>query len=148
MHLPPAAAYSVGRSPHHAGAIGVFAITDIAEIAWVVQSGWSFPGVLAVLVVAAVVIFASWSWWHSACGVLRWSGQRWMWSGWPRAVSIHVNCLLDLQGYCLVRLTDHDRASVWIALHARPGEVAPWQAMRRALVASAGVGNLLLDGDC
>lgn len=146
MYFAPAAAYPVGRSPHHAYAIGILAFLDFATISWVDQNGYSIAGVLVTLLSAAAVIFAGYSWWHAVCGTLRWSGQRWLWSGWPGAGSLQVLCVLDLQDYCLLRLTDNGYGSLWIPLYARSGDRAPWQAMRRALMASAGGGNLLENG--
>ncbi len=146
MYFAPAVAYPVGRSPHHAYAIGILAFADIATIAWVGQNGHSIGAVLLILAAVAAVIFAAYSWWHSVCGTLRWSGQRWVWSGWPESASLQVSCVLDLQGYCLLRLTDNGYGSLWIALCPRSGDRAPWQAMRRALVASAN-GSRSLEND-
>jgi len=146
MYFAPAAAYPVGRSPHHAYAIGISAFANIATISWVGQNGYSLAVVLVTLAAFAAVIFAGYFWWHSVRGTLRWSGQRWLWSGWPGAVSLQVSCVLDLQGYCLLRLTDKGYGSLWIPLCARSGDRAPWQAMRRALVASAN-GRRSLEND-
>lgn len=142
MHLPPAAQWRLGRGRAHA-ALLVLAVAlhllllfflrgQVAPAAW-----W---GLLALAL--ALLLHASWRWWKSPVGVLRWTGREWHWMPAGSMQDVQVCVLLwvlDLQTVALVHAGPEGRrgTSRWLWLERGAQSPLAWMALRRALLASA-----------
>jgi hypothetical protein len=74
-------------------------------------------------------------WKNSPAGQLRWDGQDWCWesrgyqSGTPAR---HLTVALDLQRFLLLRLENHDKATLWLWA-SRSAMPERWMDLRRAV---------------
>jgi hypothetical protein len=137
MHNAPPVAYPLGRSHFQGWALAGFWIAGLLVTIgwWLIAPGFDWRTVTAMAAVVAAGV-AAWLGWRSApLGQLHWDGQVWRWespgyqAGTPvRALSV----VLDLQRILLIRLDNHDHASLWLWAH-RSAFPDRWLDLRRAV---------------
>ncbi|MEO8023257.1 hypothetical protein [Polaromonas sp.] len=119
MHSAPPVTYPMGRS-HFQGLalLALWVAGATALVLWwrIAQSvDWRLWVMLAG--VLAFGLAAGRGWKNSPVGHLRWDGQDWCWesqgyrSGMPAR---HLTVALDLQRSLLLRLENHDHATLWL----------------------------------
>lgn len=145
MHLAPAAQWRLERGRAHAGLLIVAAAFHFLVLffLWGQVAASAWWGLLALAL--ALLLHAGWRWWKSPVGVLRWTGQEWQLLSAhlaPLAWSAQVCTLrwvLDFQTVALVQVgvASGKGTSRWFWLERGAQNLAPWTALRRALVASA-----------
>lgn len=137
MHNAPPVAYPLGRS-HFQGAalVGLWLAGLLVTVGWwLAAPAFDWRHGIAMAAVVAVGTAAWLRWRNAPIGQLRWDGQVWLWesaaypSGMPvRALSV----ALDLQRTLLLRLDNHDHASLWLWAH-RAALPERWLDLRRAV---------------
>ncbi|MDP1564871.1 MAG: hypothetical protein Q8L91_01230 [Polaromonas sp.] len=137
MHNAPPVAYPLGRSHFQGWALAGFWLAGLLVILgwWLGAPGfdWRIGWALAALVAAGV---AAWLGWRNApVGQLHWDGQFWRWEspGYQTGTPVlALSVALDLQRILLIRLDNHDHASMWLWAHqsACPEH---WLDLRRAV---------------
>ncbi len=142
MHLPPPAQWRHGRSRAHAALLTLAAASYAVLLffLWhqVDPAAWSGLFVLALV----LLLHASWRWWKSPVGVLRWTGREWHWlqsQAVPAAQVCAVRWMLDLQTVALVHAAPQSGsgANRWLWLERGAQSAAAWMALRRAMLANA-----------
>lgn len=148
MHLPPATQWRLGRSRAHGLTLALALALNAALLffLWgqVAPSAWG--GLL--LLALVLLLQASWRWWTSFDGVLRWTGKEWQLLPAHLTTLVHlapsaqvctVRWVLDLQTVALVHVGPEfgEGQSRWLWLERGEQELPPWVALRRALVGSA-----------
>ena len=142
MHRAPAVSILVERSRLHLLAIvsmwllGCFTVTAFVHI----QAPLLWLSVIELAVVLGCGLVALRGWKNAPAGRLRWDGQRWYWSGFEDDVTCVLGLHIDLQNFMLVSVRAHPLSGVWLWLERRPSGEG-WIALRRAIVASQGVGK-------
>jgi hypothetical protein len=137
MHNAPPVAYPLGRS-HFQGRVlaGLWMLGVLILACW-----WSaapaFDWRIGVGVGAlATAGLAAWLGWRNApAGQLRWDGQVWRWEsqGYPSGTPVlTLSGALDLQRTLLLRLENHDHATLWLWAH-RASLPERWLDLRRAV---------------
>jgi hypothetical protein len=146
MHLPPAAQWRLGRGRAHAALLVLAAAIHLLLLFFlrgqVAAAAWWGLTALAL----ALLLHASWRWWKSPVGVLRWTGREWHWmpAGAMQDVQVCVlRWVLDLQTVALVHAgaATGSGASRWLWLERGAQNAPAWTALRRALLASSASRN-------
>ncbi len=138
MHNAPPVTYPMGRSHFQGFALLGLWLAGMAVLVWwwwwVVQSvDWRLWVMLAA--VLTVGLSAGLGWKNSPAGQLRWDGQDWCWesrgyqSGTPAR---HLTVALDLQRSLLLRVENHDHATLWLWA-SRSAMPERWLDLRRAV---------------
>jgi len=139
MDLPPAAQWSIGRGRAHAVVLVLAAVIHLLLLffLWDQVAPAAWWGLLALALV--LLLHASWRWWKSPVGVLRWTGSEWHWLQAPVIQVCALRWVLDLQTVVLVYADPEygSRASRWLWLERGAQSPLAWSALRRALLASA-----------
>jgi len=139
MHLPPAAQWRLGRGRAHAALLILAAALHLILLFFlrgqVAPAAWW--GLLALAL--ALLLHASWRWWKSPVGVLRWTGLEWHWLQAPAVQVCVLRWVLDLQTVALVHsgAAAGSGTSRWLWLERGAQNPLAWMALRRALLASA-----------
>jgi hypothetical protein len=137
MHSAPPVTYPMGRSHFQGFAqLGLW-LAGVAVLAlwwWTAQRvDWRLWVMLAA--VLAVGLATGLAWKNSPAGQLRWDGRDWCWesrgyqSGTPAR---QLTVALDLQRSLLLRLENHDRATLWLWAN-RSAVPERWLDLRRAV---------------
>lgn len=137
MHNAPPVVYPLGRSHFQGAALAGFWLSGVLVSVgwWLVGPGfdWRIGIAMAALVLAGV---AAWLGWRSApVGQLHWDGQVWRWesTGYQAGTPVlALSVTLDLQHTLLLRLHNHDHASIWLWVH-RAALPERWLDLRRAV---------------
>ena len=142
MHSAPAVSYPVGRSPFQGWLLGLAGLgATLSGWLWCYQAdpaGWR-QWLFAMTLLGACVV-AGEAWRRSPRGSLRWDGQVWSWTSVDASACGVLKVHFDLQ-FCLVlSLRPHSGARVWL-WPQRTGEVALWNALRRAVFSRRSVGQ-------
>jgi len=142
MHLPPAAQWRLGRGRAHAALLILAAALHLLLLSflWSQVAPAAWWGLLALSL--ALLLHASWRWWKSPVGMLRWTGREWHWmpAGSMQDVQVCVlRWVLDLQTVALVHsgAAAGSGTSRWLWLERGAQNPLAWMALRRALLASA-----------
>jgi hypothetical protein len=142
MNNAPAVSYPVGRSNFHGWMLGLVSLAGLlAGLLWRFQADppmWRQGLFVATLLATGLAALQAWR--HSPCGSLKWDGQ-----GWSLTVPGATFCglptvHLDLQWCLLLRLRTENDSCHWLWLE-RQGDVAPWNALRRALFSASAAGQ-------
>ncbi|WP_395060671.1 hypothetical protein [Polaromonas sp.] len=151
MHNAPPVAYPLGRSHFQGMVLAAVWLAGLLVTAgwWLIAPGFDWRIGLGVVAVAATGAVA-WLCWRSApVGQLHWDGQVWRWespsyqAGTP---VLDLSVALDLQRTLLIRLDNHDHATLWLWAH-RGALPERWLDLRRAVYSrrKARPGGLLPD---
>jgi hypothetical protein len=137
MHNAPPVVYPLGRSHFQGVTLAGLWLTGL-----LVTTGWWLAGPgfdwrLGISMAAvAVAGLAAWLGWRNApVGQLHWDGQDWRWEsqGYPSGTPVlALSVALDLQRTLLLRLENHDNASLWLWAH-RAAMPERWLDLRRAV---------------
>ncbi|MDO8387047.1 MAG: hypothetical protein Q7T13_11690 [Polaromonas sp.] len=137
MHNAPPVAYPLGRSLFQGWALAGLWLAGLLVTAfwWLAGPGFDWRTGLAVAAVVAAGVLA-WLGWRSApVGQLHWDGQAWFWEspGYQAGTPVlALSVALDLQRTLLIRLDNHDHASMWLWAH-RSAFPERWLDLRRAV---------------
>jgi hypothetical protein len=137
MYNAPPVAYPLGRSHFQGMALAALWLSGLLVIAlwWMVAPGFDWRIGVALAAVAAAGVTA-WLGWRSApVGQLHWDGQVWRWEsqGYQTGTPVlALSVMLDLQRTLLIRLDNHDHASLWLWAH-RSAFPERWLDLRRAV---------------
>jgi hypothetical protein len=137
MHNAPPVAYPLGRSRFQGATLAVIWLAGmLVTMAWWLTApgfDWRIGMAMAAVVIAGMTAWLGWR--GAPVGRLHWDGQLWRWespgyqSGTPaRSLSV----ALDLQRVMLIRLDNHDHASLWLWVH-RTALPERWLDLRRAV---------------
>lgn len=137
MHNAPPVTYPLGRSHFQGFALLGLWLAGVGVLAlwWRAApvADWRFWLALAVVLLAGVA--AGLAWFHSPAGQLRWDGQDWRWESQSYQSGTPVRDLavaLDLQRIMLLRLENHDHATLWLWA-GRSLQPERWLDLRRAV---------------
>jgi hypothetical protein len=137
MHNAPPVAYPLGRSHFQGWALAGFWLAGLLVTLgwWLVAPGFDWRIVTVIAAVGAAGV-AAWLGWRSApVGQLHWDGQVWRWEspGYQAGTPVlDLSVALDLQRILLIRLDNHDHASMWLWAH-RSAFPERWMDLRRAV---------------
>lgn len=134
MHRPPASAMEVGRCRPLLAGMAFLWLASLLLLAL------AFPGqlsgkllILSLLVWLGTGVFALIQWLRQPCGLLRWDGEFWFWSGFGDSPLSALELTADFQRLVLVRLQSAQGTSLWLCLSAASVR-ADWHGIRCALV--------------
>jgi hypothetical protein len=142
MHNAPPVVYPLGRSRFQGRALLLLWLVGLGVTAlwWVTgaRPGWRLAlGAVAVLVSGAAALRA---WKHCPVGQLHWDGQVWRWEsqGYQAGTLVrHLSVALDFQHVLLLRLENHDGATLWLWAQ-RASMPERWLELRRAVYSRRG----------
>ena len=151
MHNAPPVAYPLGRSHFQGRALAGFWLAGLLVTLgwWLVVPGfdWRIVSALAAVVAAGL---AAWLGWRNApVGQLHWDGQVWRWEspGYQAGTPVlALSVVLDLQRILLIRLDNHDHASMWLWAQ-RAAFPERWLDLRRAVYSRRKAGPADLSPD-
>lgn len=137
MHNAPPVTYPMGRS-HFQGfallSLWLFGMAVLVLWWWTAQRvDWRLWVMLTAVLTVGLATGVGWK--NSPAGQLRWDGQDWCWesrgyqSGTPAR---HLAVALDLQRSLLLRLENHDHATLWLWA-SRSAMPERWLDLRRAV---------------
>ncbi|MES2954358.1 MAG: hypothetical protein V4711_02825 [Pseudomonadota bacterium] len=137
MHNAPPVSYPLGRSHFQGGVLaGLWLAGLLVTGLWCLAApGFDWRLGIAVSAVAAAGLAAWLGWSKAPVGQLHWDGQVWRWesqayqSGTP---ALALSVVLDLQRTLLIRLDNHDHATLWLWAH-RAALPERWLDLRRAV---------------
>jgi hypothetical protein len=137
MHNAPSVAYPLGRSRFQGALLlGLWLAGALVTALWWLatpDAAWRF-GLSAVTLLAAGMA-AGLAWRNSPAGQLRWDGQDWCWEsrGYPSGTRVRsLSVALDFQRILLIRLENHDHATLWLWAQ-RAAMPERWLDLRRAV---------------
>jgi len=137
MHNAPSVVYPLGRSRFQGLALLGLWLSGLLVMAlwWLAAPGPDWRLGVSMAAVLAAGVAAGLGWKNSPTGQLRWDGQDWRWesrgyqSGTPvRSLSV----TLDFQFILLLRLENHDHATLWLWAQ-RAAMPERWLDLRRAV---------------
>lgn len=137
MHNAPPVAYPLGRSHFQGVALAGLWLAGLLVTAgwWLAAPHFDWRLGIAMAAVAAAG-FAAWLGWRNApVGQLHWDGQVWRWEspGYQAGTPVlTLSVALDLQRTMLLRLDNHDKATLWLWAH-RAAMPERWLDLRRAV---------------
>jgi hypothetical protein len=135
MHPPRPVQFQVNRSQWHR--VGIFCALATALVFAVPLTRYSFQaGALMVFMAFVMTSYACWRWVRGETGMLRWTGEYWLWSVWGDAPVGSVHTVLDFQAMLLIRLISQSGKRNWIWLESGDS-LAQWRDVRRSLAAAA-----------
>ncbi|MFI5444744.1 hypothetical protein [Polaromonas sp. UC242_47] len=137
MHNAPSVVYPLGRSRFQAGVLlGLWLSGVVVLILWWRSApGWDWRLGLGLAAVVAAGAAAAWGWKNSPVGQLRWDGQVWSWEsqGYQAGTAAReLTVALDFQRILLLRLENHDHATLWLWADRR-AMPERWLDLRRAV---------------
>jgi hypothetical protein len=137
MHNAPPVVYPLGRSHFQACMLlGVWlAGLAVTALWWRAAPNVDWRLGLAMAAVSAAGAAAALGWTNSPRGLLRWDGQVWRWEsqGYQAGTPVReLSIALDFQRVLLLRLENHDRATLWLWA-GRAAMPERWLDLRRAV---------------
>ncbi|MDO8441921.1 MAG: hypothetical protein Q7S97_12105 [Polaromonas sp.] len=137
MHNAPPVVYPLGRS-HFQGLVllGLW-LAGLAVLAlwWHAAPGFDWRLGAALAATLASGALAGLGWKNSPIGQLRWDGQVWRWEsqGYQAGTLVReLSVALDFQRILLLRLENHDHATLWLWA-GRTALPERWLDLRRAV---------------
>lgn len=137
MHSAPPVIYPLGRS-HFQGLalLGLWLAGVLVLALWwraAPDAGWRGWAALAAALAAGGAAGLGWK--NAPVGQLRWDGQVWRWEsqGYQSGTPVRkLTVALDLQRSMLLRLENHDHATLWLWA-GRSDRPERWLDLRRAV---------------
>ncbi len=151
MHSAPPVVYPLGRSPFQGWVLLGLWLAGLAVMTlwWIAapRLDWRLWTALAVVLVAGVAAGLGWK--NSPTGQLRWDGQVWRWESQGYQAGTPVRELLvalDFQRILLLRLENHDHATLWLWA-GRKAMPERWLDLRRAVYSRRKASMVLMSAD-
>ena len=142
MRGAPAISIKVGRSWLHLFAVAALWILGVAVcLAFFQSQHFEARRMLMTLMSLNVVllgVIAFLGWWCAPCGLLRWDGKDWHWSGFGHVRVRRLLLTADFQKEMLVRVSAENGAVAWLWLNSRSAK-QQWIPLRRAVIDSRAV---------
>jgi len=137
MHNAPSVVYPLGRS-YFQGLVllGLWLAGLLVTVLWwlaVPGPDWRLGVSVAALLAAGVLAGLGWK--NSPAGQLCWDGQAWRWEsrGYLSGTPVYsLSVALDFQRILLLRLENHDQATLWLWAQ-RAAMPERWLDLRRAV---------------
>lgn len=137
MHNAPPVVYPLGRSYFQGFVLLGVWLAGLAVIAlwWFAAPALDWRLWIALAAVLAAGVAAALGWKNSPVGQLRWDRQVWHWESQAYQAGTPVRALsvaLDFQRILLLRLENHDHATLWLWA-SRQAMPERWLDLRRAV---------------
>ena len=105
MNLPPAASWSVGHAPWQRGALSGHGLMGaLGGLYFCLNQRWGVSSWLILLALCVSAAGAAIGLHRGPAGQLKWDGERWHLSDAEDYAVTRLACVLDLQGFLLLRI--------------------------------------------